>query len=361
MKILITCARAPVTIEWIEIFKKANCEIILCDSITCPISACYKNIRFIKTPSPKLNFDLYKKKMISLINSVDLVIPNCEDIFYLSKLKKYTKNTKFFMPEHKLLLELHHKYNFLKYINDNVKTPKTKIIYNKKDIQINDHTILKPVFSRFGKSVIRNITQKNIENIEISQNYPWVQQEKIIGNPICNYAIIEKGNVIAHTAYKPKYLLNNSAATYFEPHYDKRLESFINQFAKDTEYTGQVAFDFIDDGKDLYVLECNPRATSGLHLLRENLQFINKKLIYIPKSTPTPYRVGYTLYLLFGLNALLHGKIKNLHDDYKKAKDVLSPLPWYSQPLSLSFLLIKALIKKSDPTSISTYDIEYDG
>jgi glutathione synthase/RimK-type ligase-like ATP-grasp enzyme len=362
MKVLITCARAPVSIEWILIFQKANYQIVLTDSLAFPITKYCKNVTFVQTASPRFNFVLYKKQMLDLIKSVDLVIPNCEDIFYLTQIRDDISNqVKLFMPEDRLLFALHNKYTVSQYLNQYVRFPKTNIIYNKQDICIDNNTILKPVFSRFGKHVVRDINIESIENLEISKEYPWVQQEKIVGEPICNYALLENGKVIAHSAYKPRYLLNGAAATYFESYYDDRLEQFIQQFALDTDYVGQVAFDFIDDGNELYVLECNPRATSGLHLMRNFLSVKEGEFIYHNNSNKISYRIGMTLYIFFGLKALFKGDFFKLSSDYKYADDVLSPLPWYAQPLSLMGMILRAISFKKDITTASTFDIEYDG
>jgi len=200
-----------------------------------------------------------------------------------------------------------------------------------------------------------------IEDIEVTEAYPWVQQERIVGEAICNYALILNGEVLAHVAYRPKYLLNGAAATYFEPYVDERLEKFTEKFAKESNYTGQVAFDFIDDGANLYVLECNPRATSGLHILSEGLSFENDTFIYDKKSKTSAYRVGTTLYSLFGVRALLSGKFKILHFDYKRAKDVLEGVPIYGQVFSMFGMLQRAVWHRKALTSASTFDIEFDG
>jgi glutathione synthase/RimK-type ligase-like ATP-grasp enzyme len=362
VKVLITCPRAPISIEWIRIFNRAGIEVILVDSLNFPIAKYYNNTKFVKIASPRLEFEAYKKDMIKLIHEVDWVIPNCEDIFYLSKVyDSIETDTFFFMPMSSLLFKLHHKFNFFELLNEYVKFPKSKLLTDKSHIKLDDKSILKPVFSRFGRSVIRNVTQKDIDNIKISDAYPWVQQERINGEAICNYALILDGKVLAHTVYKPKYLLNNAAATYFEPYYDERLEKFIEQFAKDTKYTGQVAFDFIDDGVELYVIECNPRATSGLHLMGENLEFVNNTFIYDKKVTSSAYRIGVTLFTLFGVKAIINGKFKLLYHDYKRAKDVLEGLPIYAQFLSMFGMFQRSLIYRKDITSASTFDIEYDG
>lgn len=363
MKILLTCPRAPIVLEWIRIFDNGENEIILVDSMPFPIARFYKNTKFVEIASPVLDFNSYKKEMKILINSVDWVIPNCEDIFFLSKVyNSMETNTFMLMPEKDLLFTLHNKYNFFEVLNDYyIKYPKTRYLTSKEDIVIHNNKILKPVYSRFGKNVIMDITSKSIENIRISKEYPWVEQELIKGEAVCNYALIVEGKLIAHTAYKPKYLLNNSASTYFETYFDKRLDRFIEQFAKDTNYTGQVAFDFIDDGKDLYILECNPRATSGLHLLSEDLEFKENKLIFIKTEEKKAYRVGNTLYFMFGLKALINRDFKTLHNDYIKAKNVLSGVSIFNQCLSVLNVLFRTIKHRKNFTAATTFDIEYDG
>ena len=362
MKILITCPRTPVSIEWIRVFSRAGHEVLLVDSLSFPIAKYYANSTYIKIASPRLDFEQYRVEMTKLIKEVDWVIPNCEDIFYLTKVRDTMEtDTFFFMPESSLLFELHHKFDFFKHLNEHVKFPKTELLSDKAQISINKNSILKPVFSRFGRSVIREITEESIADIEVSASYPWVQQERIVGEAICNYGLILKGELLAHVAYRPKYLLNGAAATYFEPCVDERLERFMKQFAQESQYTGQVAFDFIDDGKDLYVLECNPRATSGLHVLSEGLHFEKGTFVYVKKSEHSAYRVGTTLYSLFGFRALLNGEFKTLHKDHKRAKDVLDGVSIYGQIMSMLGMLVSALKYKKDVTSASTFDIEFDG
>lgn len=363
MRILITCPRAPVSIEWIKIANRGSHQVILVDSLDYPISKFYKNTTYVKIPSPRVDFTGYQREMKNLFLVVDMVIPNCEDIFFLSKLKEST-STKilFFMPDNELLFRLHHKFEFFSLLNSHVKIPESRVIRLKEDIRLDKETILKPVYSRFGRDVIRDVNLKNIENIIITLENPWVQQEFIHGTAICNYAVCEYGKVISHVVYKPMYLLNHAASTYFEYYEDARCEAFITEFVKANNYHGQVAFDFIDDGNDLYVLECNPRATSGLHIASSSMVIdsdgrLNKKTEIFKK----PYRVGISLYLLFGFKALLNGEFLKLHHDYKRAINALDGLPFYSQFLSLYEMIKRAFIYQKHITSASTFDIEYDG
>ena len=363
MKILITCPRAPVSIEWIKIAHKGAHEVILVDSLDYPIARFYKNTTYVKVPSPRIDFIKYQREMENLFLTVDMVIPNCEDIFFLSKLKDSTSaKVLFFMPNTELLFKLHHKFEFFSLLNLHIKIPKSHLIMSKENIKFDEKTVLKPVYSRFGRDVIRDVNADSIKNIIITSQNPWVQQKFIDGIAVCNYAVCENGKVISQVAYKPMYLLNQAAATYFEYYEDTRCEAFMIEFAKVNNYHGQIAFDFIDDGNDLYVLECNPRATSGLHLMSSSIAIKpNGKLSKESKISHGSYRVGVSLYLLFGFKALSNGEFLKLYSNHKKAKNTLEGLPFYSQFLSLYEMIKRALIYKKPITSASTFDIEYDG
>lgn len=363
MRILITCPRAPVSIEWITIALRCGHTITLVDSLKYPIGAFYPHSHYVQVPSPKLDFEGYFTAMEGLIQKSDLVIPNCEDLFYLSKVRDaIITQAKFFMPTSALLFELHNKYRFFTRLNSHVRFPHTRLITDKNQIEWGTNTLLKPVYSRFGRSVVRTITQAIVASLDISVSTPWVQQAYILGEPLCNYAICHHGTIIAHSVYKPKYLLNQAASTYFEYHEDERCAAFITEFARANGYHGQVAFDFIDDGNDLYVLECNPRATSGLHILAHAMDMDTTATMVCNRPIdPHSYRVGSSLYLLFGIRALLHGEFLTLHRAYQHAMDTLAPLPWYGQFFALYEMIQRSLRFREPLTSASTFDIEYDG
>ncbi len=363
MKVTITCPRAPVTIEWVKIMQRSGHDVTVVDSLYFPMAKYYKNVKFIKIPSPKLDFKNYKREIIRIIENSDFVIPTCEDVFYLSSVVQDTAlKEKVFIPENGLLLGLHNKFTFKQFMNNFVKVPEMRLIESINQIRTEDKdTLLKPVFSRFGTNVIRDVTKKSILGLDISEKYPWVQQQFIKGSYLCNYAIIHKGKVISQIVYKPKYLVNNAASTYFELTKNEKCNNFIEQFAKDTKYNGQIAFDFIDDGKDLYVLECNPRATSGLHLLSDSIYFKNNTFSSDDTKPFESCRISKSIYLMFWFKYLHEGRLPELIHDYKKARDVVGELPVKAQILSFLEMMYITIRYKTSFAAATTHDIEYNG
>ncbi|MCR4941798.1 MAG: ATP-grasp domain-containing protein [Campylobacter sp.] len=366
MNILITSARAPVAAEWARLLKSEKNQIFVCDSLYFPISKFTPNVKYLRHENIKNNFEAYSISIKKYISKFDFIIPTCEDIFWLAKLPlNDNERKKCLMPPVEILLQLHNKFSFFNLLPEceNIGIVKTKLIKDKSEIDYSkEKSILKPVYSRFGQKIIRDVNPQTCKNLEISATIAWVQQKFIQGENYCNFLIAQNGNLIAHSAYRPKWLINNAAASYFEPIYDKRIENFAQKFCKKLNFTGQAAFDFIDDGKKLWVIECNPRSTSGLHLFSGRIELSKQgELSYLGQRKTQSLRVGYSLPLLFSLNAIKNKKFKKLWHDFYNSQDVLNHLPFYAPILSFSELIIKACYNKQSLSAASTADIEYNG
>ncbi|PID63438.1 MAG: carbamoyl-phosphate synthase large subunit [Gammaproteobacteria bacterium] len=375
MKILITSPRAPATLEWICVALRGQHRVTLCDSLRFPIGRFLSsNVRYCRIPAPRTDFQAYQTAIKKHIAEIDLVISTCEDIFYLANVSlTEAECAKCLMPANDLLMDLHHKIKVFSRLpaTEGIGFPRSRLITQPSDIVYDndsgEKTVLKPIFSRFGRNVIRGVTKEKAQHLEISTTYPWVQQQFITGEPLCNFAVCQHGELIANALYRPRYLLNQSASTYFEREQEQRRQQIVAQFMRDfaeqNAFHGQVAFDFIDDGEMLWVLECNPRATSGLHLLGEALHLSETgQLSYSePPNLPRFYRVGASLPLLFAWSALKKRQLRALIRDYRQANDVLAGLPFYASWLAFAEVLSMSWRQGKSLSDISTFDIEYDG
>lgn len=370
MRVLITSPRAPVTLEWAKFFRRQGYVVDLSDSVSYPIAAglCRSDSSVIyhKIAAPRSHFSQYQKDIIELIDLVDLVIPTCEDIFYLAQVDlSVQQRQKCFMPDANMLLALHHKEKLFHLLpaDTAISFPKTKIITSAQAIDQEqlEKTILKPVYSRFGASVIRSPEACELNSLNISKSHPWIQQEKVIGQDLASFAICQKGVVVCQTLYKPQYCLNGSASTYFEAISDERIFNFITNFVQATHYHGQLAFDFIESKDGIYVIECNPRATSGLHLLADGLTLSEGCFHYLPEWSSTCRSSGLFLLFQFGLKSLFSGHWRSLWRDYKKSQSIFQGLSLFSLLRSFLEMLILAVKQGISLTQASTLDIEYNG
>ena len=170
MNILITSPRAPIVLEWIRIAERGGHQIALCDSLRFPLARFTRTpVQYHQIPAPRLDFSGYQKTILPLIEWADWVIPTCEDIFYLAQLPlNETQRQKCFMPDNALLFGLHHKIEVYQHLpqTEHIRFPASRLITQISDVEYDttaQKTVLKPIFSRFGRSVIRGVTPENTQ------------------------------------------------------------------------------------------------------------------------------------------------------------------------------------------------------
>lgn len=373
MNILITCPRAPAVLDWIAVFSgslKNAGQIVLCDSLRFPLAAFAARrgarLRYCRIPAPRTNFAAYAAAMTDLVAQADWVIPTCEDIFHLAHVPlPEAQREKLFMPPRGLLLELHHKARFFDCLPHDgaVRFPATRLLAARDDIDFATagQSVFKPVYSRFGRQVKIAPVPSEIAALPVSPARPWVQQQRIFGRPLCSYAVCGHGQVAAQVVYDPMYPLNGSASTYFRRVAEPRILDFVARFAAQNAYHGQVAFDFIDDGREIYVIECNPRATSGIHLLAGALSFADGRWHFDESRVGTAATVSKKLWPLFARQVRGKKTLRQVRADYAAARDVLAGIPARGLLLAAGETAWQAWRQGIAFTNASTADIEWNG
>lgn len=366
MRVLITGARAPVAIEWATIFSRQGHQVIMTDSLSQPLGSFLGSIeRYIPTTSPRFSFADYQKQILNIIEQykVDMVVPTCEEVFYLTKIVQLKPEIDWLMPDSEILLALHNKLSVFNVLNGlpEVSFPVTQLITRREHVTLNKYTVLKPLYSRFGNQVIRDVSLNALSGIEFTAKAPWVQQQKICGQPICNYALFERGKLRVHQAYVPKYCVNKSAATAFKPIEDTSIERFIRAFGQRFSYHGQVSFDFIRDKSGLYIIECNPRATSGLHIVAPFCLTTSPRFEFSVPKINQLHHLGPAMLVAGGIPSIFS---QTVWRDYVSGKYAMKPhrkaLPAFAQIFSLLELYKISKKQRISLSQATTYDIEWN-
>jgi hypothetical protein len=131
-----------------------------------------------------------------------------------------------------------------------------------------------------------------------------------------------------------------------------------------------MAFDFVQTPEgELYALECNPRATSGLHLLASHPRFVeaflNPEMECIVPEAGTSRMLG-TAMLVYGLPAAIkNGNLAAWARTFFRSDDVLldfkDPMPALLQLRSLFKYMTLGRRQKISALEASTFDIEWNG
>ncbi|HHI9453947.1 TPA: ATP-grasp domain-containing protein [Legionella anisa] len=279
MNILVTGGRAPATMDIIRSLINQGYQVYGAESMLYPLARCVKGIKkhfVIPKPNDDLAAFLKAIKDIVIQYKIDLLIPTCEEIFHISQgYEELSKHTKLLCEPFERLSQLHNKYAFNQLVSEyGLTAPKSWLMNTDEDKQIlpkDEALVLKPVFSRFGSRTLIKPSQKIISDLTISE--PYIAQHFIQGKEYSTYAIAHKGDVLIQSCYHSKYQAGRSTGIYFEPAEIKPISEFIKIFCKRFEFSGQIAFDFILANDKAYVLECNPRVTSGFHLLTDKIDW----------------------------------------------------------------------------------------
>ena len=371
MKVLITGARAPASMDMMRSLIRQGFEVYSADSMAFPLGRFVKGItKHFTIPKPNTQLTAFIEALKDLVisNQIDLLIPTCEEIFFVSQgYKELAPYTRLLCEPFARLDTLHNKHQFNQLAQEyGLDVPESWLLTQEsdKDLLPNPESlILKPVYSRFGSHLVIKPSSETLAKLDLS--VPYLAQNFVEGKEYCTYALVENGRVLAQASYHPKYTSGPAAGIYFEPVDLKPINDFVRVFCKNYEFSGQIAFDFIvKDGK-AFALECNPRVTSGFHLLSDHLdwqQLLAGKEQDIPVASQ-PYMLGLAMKLK-GLHYFIKNP-KNFTQDYLKAHDVLKnkAYPWLGLKsfITISNISLRMIKEQKSFHRASTDDIEFNG
>jgi hypothetical protein len=214
---------------------------------------------------------------------IDLVIPLHEEIFFLAESGEREILDRLFAPPFELLIRLHNKWEFTKMMRRlRMDVPEAQLCRNYADVErlpvdkYKNGMALKPCFGR-ANTVVYHLKPgeplPKAEELQIGGDNQYIAQEWIKGNRYCSYSIVRDGRVEATGVYPVIETIDGSSSVYFKQKYHAGIYRYIDEFVRrctkiSGPFSGQIAFDFIEDptSNRIMTMECNPRATSGLHL-----------------------------------------------------------------------------------------------
>lgn len=378
MHVLILGARAPACLEWARAFQHAGWTVTVADSLAQPLSRFSRAAEhFVRLPEPKANPQAWIDALATLIRqqSVDLLLPTCEEVFYLAHgLERLRPLCRVFTSDFDLLHRLHHKGDFAAMTQGwAVAAPPTQVLHDLAALQAlaaeGENLVLKPAYSRFASQTLIRPSAAQLAKVRPSAEAPWVAQDFVAGQEYCSFSVLVDGQLRAHSCYQPQYRVGRGSGIYFQACAPLPIRAFLEQFGRETSYTGQVGFDFIEDAQGrFHVLECNPRATSGVHLFDDQRSQLVAALSENAGANPPleatlePRMIALAMLLLAAPQRALS---RPFWKDYQHARDVIvqdgDRGPLLAQVLSLGEIIGRALTRRCGLLAASTADIEWNG
>ncbi|WP_438447052.1 hypothetical protein [Gorillibacterium sp. sgz5001074] len=396
IKIVLTGGRSPAALELSRLLHAAGHTVIAAESWKRHLCGASKSVAMsCELPPPNQNPRVYAEALRSVIidSKADVLLPTCEEIYTISKYRDMLiEHCQVFAEPISVLERLHHKGKFIEWAESlGLKVPLTRMAESREELMslasnrglFPGGVILKPAYSRSGSKVgvisdaaLTPDIEKAVQAAApISAAYPWVVQARLPGRQLCTYSIAQQGTLVAHTAYWTRYTAGVGSCVHFEHVWEGETFHFVEIFVKATGFTGQIAFDFKEglDGR-LLPIECNPRATSGIHLLA-GVPGIDRALvapsglqsegILVPPASGTASMLGAAMLLTGWRGSRTIRQWREWVLDYARARDVLfrwnDPMPAVEQLGVFGRLCVQQWRTGMSLLELTTSDIEWNG
>lgn len=348
------------------------------DSIPCRMSGWSRAVvSTVTLPSARFAPHAYVKALRSTISThhIDLVVPTCEEVFFLSRYRsELPANVRIVVGEFDTMNVLHSKWQFLKAAQDcGAVVPESECVDTLEQAREwagTDPVVLKPEYSRFGVHV--RLCPSGIPHDAKPFEVPgrWVVQRFCHGLELCSYSVVEQGRLLAHVCYRPSYRLKASSSFMFEVYESSRIRAFVEKFARKMDYSGQLSFDWMaSESGEVQVLECNPRAISGVHLFGSDDALPaalagSVDTCVIPSATE-PRMIAAVMLCAGGVQALRTRQLGRWWSDFRRARDVImepeDALPFVGGLMDMASYARLALRDRCSLRQAATCDTEWDG
>lgn len=376
-RVLITGARAPAALDLARSLSAAGSETHMADCVPARIARRSKMPHAIhRHASPVHQPARFARDLKGLIDTIDpvAVIPACEEVFHVSVLAEVQGwAERLIAPPPDTLAELHHKGRFAALCRRlGLPVPDTAVVTDPAELMRRadrEDVVVKPVWSRFGARTLIAPDAAALSRITPSTDTPWVVQTRVRGDEVSFYAMAHQGRLTAFSAYRSDWRVRGGAAYVFQPltgPLADQLRAMAQTLAAHA-VTGQIACDAIIDANGApRLIECNPRATSGVHLFNRSPAF---GLALLGRATAeaavAPVRNSLAMDS-FGLaRALRQGRLTAWRDQRRTSRDILTAPgdtgPRWGALADTAAFGLRALTSSRSLAETMTADIEWNG
>jgi hypothetical protein len=425
--LLLTGGRAPATLTLARQLKRQGYRIQMVESATCYLCQASNAIeRHHTVPSPRLNPKQYIASLIRICQEegITALLPTCEEVFYIAQAHaELSFYTTVLCDPLDVLLPLHDKAILMKdllkapppwqafvHLEEKTKNtfpkiseftvPPTYILHTASDLTVlleeqgqlihpqnvkhelpsRQRWVLKPACSRFAQGQIRFKTPCTVQQLPTwacttEPRSPYLLQPWLEGTLYCTYGWAFQGQLLNHVVYPSNVVAGQGGTLIFEKVACPEIDAWVAAFVQQRSFSGQIAFDILctAEGK-AYVLDCNPRLTSGIHLLQNaiplshwldsvTLPSASQAFLEEPSVLPIMY-LGVGLWL-YGLPLLLSPQAPFVWKPLTRVQEVVwdttDALPFFYQFICLGVLCVQAFYQGHGLLKQSTVDIEWNG
>jgi glutathione synthase/RimK-type ligase-like ATP-grasp enzyme len=282
MKVLVTSSRMPFAVGMVRKLADAGHTVYASDAYElAPGSHSRYLAGHFVTASPRDDTQRFVADVerIATDNAIDVIVPAFEEAFYLAtQHDRVSDAARLYAAGFETLARLHDKAVFQALVTRlGLRTPQTLVARSdaelREQIERFPRYFARAAFSRGGVGLLTNTGplagHVSVDDCHPSPESPWLVQEFVDGPMLCTYSTMHAGKATAHCTYRAPRQWEHSTAIQFMSVDGSETRDVAERIASDLGYTGQMSLDFVDSDGELYLIECNPRATDGVLLVAD--------------------------------------------------------------------------------------------
>jgi ATP-grasp domain len=376
--VLLTLGRLPKALDLARGFHAQGFRVIVAEPFRWHLTRMSRRVaKSYTVTAPAQDRARYLQDLHTIIvkEGVNLVVPVSEEILHASFLRDaLPKGVRLYaMPSH-VLLALHNKRSFVDLCEAyGVNAPRTALLGEPGALAITQASdfVAKPVFSCSGRGVQFCQRGDSLATVQASAgDEPTIVQSWVKGALVSSFSVAHEGELRTTVVYRGA-VMSGSVAVCFErvmpddPQHAPAL-AWVTQFVRAARFSGFISFDIVVDAAgQAFGIECNPRATSGLHFVDASSL---AAAVDQPKSkAPIAFRPKRLMQQLYPCLTEVQksmfggGKFRQNLQRMLQARDVTwdarDPMPFLTMPLTASQIIALSIRRRVTFGEVATLDV----
>lgn len=361
--VVLTLGRLPVALDLARSFAGRGYRVVVAEPFSLHLCRMSRAVaRSVRVSDPRQDPGAYLDDLerIVLDEEAALVVPVSEETPRVAALhERLPPHVRVFSAPQDDVLALHDKYRFAATARRlGLDAPTSRLPGDLDGLSADDGYVIKPRYSCSGRGVRFSEQPTGASSDEFVQ-------ARVTGEEVSGFAVARNGRILVSTTYRATVTSGSVAVCFDGTRPVPAAERWMERFVAATDHTGFIAFDFIvDDDARCWALECNPRATSGLHFVaRADLADL-----IIGTADEATARGGVLTESWSCLTALLGSlpdfrRARQILAELRRARDVSwrvsDPWPFVLMPVNTAPLLARALCARETIAAVAMRDLEW--
>ena len=269
--VLLTLGRLPKALEVARALQGAGCRVIVAEPFKRHLTGASRSVaRSVTVTSPIADREAYLGELAALVaaEGVSLVLPVSEEILHASLLHgRLPAGVRLAAMPHEVLLALHDKLSFAAVCRAaGVAVPETFALGDPRAVELarRTRTVVKPIFSCSGRGVRFLDAGRALPPAD----EPALVQEFCAGRLLSTFTLARAGEPRITVTYRGAVMQGTVAVCFERIDTPPAVDAWVGAVVRHTAFDGFISFDLVEDAQGVIRgIECNPRATSGIHFV----------------------------------------------------------------------------------------------